>query len=261
MKIEFSKYKRVFAFGCSFTNYIYPTWADIIANEMPDAQFYNFAKNGGGNLLITSRLAEANHRFKFSETDLVMVMYTTSFREDRYINGSWVSKGNIYNQDFYPMRTFVAPFCQPTGMIIRDLAMIETSSQYIKSLPSDSLLLKAAPMDSELSWAMDSHILNIYKDLINSFPITLYESEFPNGWGKGIPINENDGSIHYDSHPVTKDYYNYLLNLGINLTDRSKKYVEEASTKLNRCKYRGIDFPREFPELDAWKNLSGKVMF
>ena len=48
MHIDFNKYKRVFAFGCSFTNYIYPTWADLIMHEMPSAECYNFGKAGGG---------------------------------------------------------------------------------------------------------------------------------------------------------------------------------------------------------------------
>ena len=44
------KYKRFFAFGCSFTNYYWPTWADIIGQ---DSNFYeNWAQPGAGNHFI-----------------------------------------------------------------------------------------------------------------------------------------------------------------------------------------------------------------
>lgn len=97
-KLEFSKYKRFFAFGCSFTKYCWPTWADIVSKEMPDAEYVNCGLHGSGNQLISYRIAEANTRYKFTDTDLVMVLWSTYFREDRWVNGKWLAHGNIYNQ-------------------------------------------------------------------------------------------------------------------------------------------------------------------
>ena len=34
MIFDWTKYKRFFTFGCSFTCYMWPTWADIISKEM-----------------------------------------------------------------------------------------------------------------------------------------------------------------------------------------------------------------------------------
>ena len=60
MITEFKKYKRLFAFGCSFTCYIYPTWADIIYQSLnEDCEFYNCGRSGGGNLFISHRITEA----------------------------------------------------------------------------------------------------------------------------------------------------------------------------------------------------------
>jgi hypothetical protein len=67
MNVDFTKYKRFFAFGCSFTCYIWPTWADVVSKEMPQAKFYNLGKTGAGNLCISSKVAEANNRFKFTD--------------------------------------------------------------------------------------------------------------------------------------------------------------------------------------------------
>ena len=49
---EFKKYKRVFAFGCSFTCYRWPTWADLIGKQCEGAEFRNYGKSGAGNLFI-----------------------------------------------------------------------------------------------------------------------------------------------------------------------------------------------------------------
>ena len=52
-----SKYKRFFAIGCSFTEWFWPTWANIIAEEHPHLEFKSYAKPGAGNLYISTMLA------------------------------------------------------------------------------------------------------------------------------------------------------------------------------------------------------------
>ena len=48
--------KRLFAFGCSFTGYGWPTWADIIGQSFD--YYENWGKSGIGNYLISSRVVE-----------------------------------------------------------------------------------------------------------------------------------------------------------------------------------------------------------
>ena len=82
---------------------MWPTWADIVSKEMPDAEFYNFGLSGGGNPLISYRVAETNNRYKFTDTDLVMIMFSTYCREDRWVTDrKWIAGGNIFNNKFYP---------------------------------------------------------------------------------------------------------------------------------------------------------------
>jgi len=265
VKIPFDKYKRVFAFGCSFTSCNYPTWANILANEMPDAEFYNFGASGGGNLFIAASITEANVRFKFCDTDLVMVMYSTSFREDRHVNGKWQLFGNIYNQPFYPMKTFVVPFCQPVGMLIRDLALIQMSAQYVRSLPCDNLLLKVASVLDESSKAPNFHqeddhqVVELYRNCLDSFPPTLCETEFPNGLRKGITVMR-DKKLYTDMHPLTDSYYNYLLKIGVNLTERAEQYVDDSMIKLSQCRD-FEDFGKIFPEIAEQRECRNRIMF
>ena len=93
MITDLKKYKRIFAFGCSFTSYLYPTWADIIYKSMnPDVEFYNLGKSGGGNLFISHRIVEANKKYEFTENDLVVVMWSTHARIDFYKTGLLILK-------------------------------------------------------------------------------------------------------------------------------------------------------------------------
>lgn len=261
MFFDWGKYKRIFAFGCSFTNYAYPTWADIIANEA-GCKFYNFGKPGMGNLAISSRIAEANKRFTFTDTDLIMVMYSTAFREDRWINGFWETHGNIFNyhhEHAFYSGDFVKKYVDPAGCIIRDLSMIELSTQYIKSMPCDTLILKSAPLEVEADYMLDDHPLksiarmafSLYSELWESMPPSLQETMFPDGWKIGTEMINEDGKVFADHHPTTIDYYNYLIKLGINLSDKSARYVENAEQILKETTHK-VDLGYKFPEIQRY---------
>lgn len=62
---------RCFAFGCSFTQWFYPTWADIIGKNY--TEFYNYGKGALSNETIGRRFIEIDSLNHFNENDLVVV--------------------------------------------------------------------------------------------------------------------------------------------------------------------------------------------
>jgi len=68
---------RLFTFGCSFTSYIWPTWADFVALNFDTHQ--NWANAGAGNYFISSRLYECNSVNKLTKDDTVLVMFSQYF--------------------------------------------------------------------------------------------------------------------------------------------------------------------------------------
>lgn len=233
--IDYSKYRRFFTFGCSFTRYSWATWADILAQEMPQAEFYNFGRGGGGNLFISSRIAEANVRYKFCETDLVAVMFTTFTREDRWVNGSWLTLGNIYNQDSYP-KAWVEKFADEIGYLIRDLSLIELSSQYLLGLPCRSICMAARPFSEAFEGPDREHlntqmIIDRYHHLQQRV-ITLYDIEQDIIDGKTGHSFYHDGQWRVDGHPRPLQYLRYLEKAGINLTHRGRDYATERERLL-----------------------------
>src|SRR5210317_538525 len=90
---------RLFTFGCSYTKYHWPTWADIIARDL-DCEFENWGMSGIGNVAIQHKLMECDLKNKFKEDDLILVAWSGWSREDRYL-GEWVPRGNALSNPFF----------------------------------------------------------------------------------------------------------------------------------------------------------------
>lgn len=242
MSFDFNKYKRVFAFGCSFTNYYWPTWADIMAYEMPNAKFYNYGRSGAGNLFIANKVAEASSRFEFEETDLIMIMWTTLCREDRYFHGDWCLPGNIFTQGIYN-KEFVERFCDPKGYLVRDLGLIKMTNSFLGTVKADTLVTACQPFDAQQSRdhynRLDPSVLEIlrfYKSMIKEIPPTMFDLEMNGEWENGHEYYDANHGNFPDYHPNPLRYYNYLTKLGIKLSDTTKQFAEESTVKLKSTK-------------------------
>lgn len=94
------KYKRLFTFGCSLTSYSPPTWADIISWDL-NIPTQNWGQSGIGNVGIFHKMVECDIRNKFTEDDLILVLWSSWTREDRYKEYSWLAGGTIFNNPYY----------------------------------------------------------------------------------------------------------------------------------------------------------------
>ena len=163
---------RLFAFGCSFTSYTWPTWADILAKDFDF--FENWGKTGGGNQFIANSIVECHIKNKFTKKDTVCIMWSNMAREDRYVNGSWLSPGNIFTQGIYP-KSYVKKFADVRGYYIRDLATIYMIDQLLTNIGCQVVMMSivpiACPMD--LIGDLKSTTINSYdykfQDLLTAY--------------------------------------------------------------------------------------------
>lgn len=264
---DFSKYKRLFTFGCSCTKYKWPTWAEIIKEEINDVEFYNFGKIGLGNVFIANRIVEANKRFKFTDTDLVMVMWTSFTREDRWFDGRWQGEGNIFNQGLYP-ELWVRKFADADGYLIKNYATIELVKKYLESLPSDSIMLTAWPFT-----LLENNIINekmfskkildechgLYNDTVKDIPVSV-RTWIENKLGPNNSDFHNYGHTYYignqirkDGHTNTKWYYHYLKDLNFPLTYKSRDFAYKSLELLETCKTEE-DLLQTFKECNTYIN-------
>ena len=127
-----TKPKRLFAFGCSFTNYTWTTWPTIVAMDL-DIPVYNFGSSGGGNRFMVNMLMLAHQKFHIGPDDLVMICWTNVTRECRYIGDRWNLRGNIYNQDFYSDE-FLEKYTDPVGFAMESYNYIGRAEHTLKNL-------------------------------------------------------------------------------------------------------------------------------
>lgn len=179
---------RLFTFGCSFTNFFWPTWADILGREFK--QFENWGMNGAGNCFQLYSLMECHKRNKLSTDDTVIIMWSSIDREDRWINGHWFLEGGIYNGQEPYTAEYVEKFADPTGFLIRDLAVISATRQLLDSIGCQWYFLSMVPLyyqdksfylDS-VYYDLDDQIIDLYQDDLYTIRSSIYETVFNSDW-------------------------------------------------------------------------------
>lgn len=235
--INLKKYKRIFAFGCSFTAYRWPTWADIIAVEAK-TEYYNYGLAGLGNLGIMCKIVEANARYKFNEDDLVMVMWSTYSREDRWINNGWYSMGNVWNSP-YP-DSWVKDYCDPLGHMIRDHAIINQTNRMLKDSNSGSIILRSVPFNHSDAISIGDNerlmvLSQLYQRDYDDLPMSLYDF-IGRDWSRDVvPYIDINGNLHNDSHCKPMVYYDFLESAGLQFSKTTYEYAHATTGALAQC--------------------------
>lgn len=123
---------RLFTFGCSFTQWEWPTWADIIHRDNFTG-FHNLARCGAGNVYIFVQLMDAIQNKKITADDTVMIMWSSVCREDRYIKGDWLCPGNIFTSGIFSLE-FIEKFYDVDGFYHRDIPLIHATQMILDGI-------------------------------------------------------------------------------------------------------------------------------
>lgn len=220
--------KRLFTFGCSFTSYMWPTWADILGREFDE--FQNWGRHGAGNHYIFNSLNECHARNKINENDTVIIMWSSTCREDRYLGEDWLLVGNIYNQKFYNKK-FVKDYADDRGFLIRDLAFIQSAKYMLDSIGANNVFTSMVPINSSdtgtsVSDAYD--VLSVYQDTINYIRPSVYEKIFNLDWdSRQFPIINPSFELYASmAGPDWPSYDDFLLRKFDNLSEFVVKEME-----------------------------------
>ena len=110
----------LYTYGCSFTNYLWDTWADHMGKNFDN--FVNHGQAGAGNQYILHKLTESHARNEISSTDTVAIMWSTSDRYDYIEKNKWITTGSIDRK------------YDPVGFEIRDCAFIHAAKTILDSI-------------------------------------------------------------------------------------------------------------------------------
>lgn len=106
--------KKMFSFGCSYTNYHWPTYADYIGTMFEN--YRNQGISGSGNKRIFNIVC--SHLHKFTKNDFVVIQWSGLERNDKILppthnridtfsnrridDGTWFSNGSVFeNNGFF----------------------------------------------------------------------------------------------------------------------------------------------------------------
>lgn len=241
--VDLTKYNRFFVFGCSFTNYRWPTWADIIAKQIPTTKYINAGKSGAGQMYIVSQLNQAFNHYNIGEGDLVAIMWSTFFREDRYNvqQGGWRTPGNIFTQQDYPQE-FVDNYVCRRGFMMRDLALIDTTMRMLEGASCDSFAALGVSLEDQNWYAGMApgadeeqlrlqEVIDMYSGLSSKLMPTLKDTEYPDGWRGGYAYQDTWG-WNEDYHPTVPRYLAYLEKIGFRFDETVHEYVADKHEKM-----------------------------
>lgn len=209
--------KRVFTFGCSFTHFSWPTWADIVAHDM-GVPFYNYGKEGAGNLYIHNHVMQADAALNFNQDDLVMICWSSVNREDRWCRKfGWLTPGNVFNTTIYGEK-WLSEFADPYGYAIRDYALLKSTVEFLRSRGCQFHMFSMAGLEPVNEWIMfgttpeqASELVSMYRPYLDVARPSMYELLW--GGEPGPRVTGNQRDIHpgcMDGHPHVKEHLEYL---------------------------------------------------
>jgi len=262
--------KRFFAFGCSFTAYSWPTWADLLS--VGYSEYYNYGIAGIGNRAIAERIAEAHATHNFTKDDLVIVQWSTHLRNDWYnpkivdARGvAWQTAGSLFsyqNLKLYDQKWFDTFFYEPAYLmhtynnvlLVQNLLENTNCEYYMTSIGdlrnggadlkdsdtfNENVIPRKAKTDNFAIWEDYPHLEEIYnkpiwedrKDKWLEPIMTHYMYNCPERSYQWIVGNYPNNRVADELHPSTDQYYLWLKdNL---LTKLNKTDIEDSCIDIS----------------------------
>jgi hypothetical protein len=195
---------RLFTFGCSLTNYYWPTWADILGY---DRDHQNWGLPGLGNVGIFLHVIEAGYRCNIGPEDEVVIMWTYLGREDRYVKDKWITPGNPIEE--YGENWVVKYSCEK-GSMIKELAcmasLIHVLNDWGCSYKFLSIELSEVP-DYLKKNNITDEIIKIYSNVFEVLSKPSLYKFFLEKYGQKIPPVK----LKYkDNHPTPASFLEFV---------------------------------------------------
>ena len=231
---------RLFTFGCSYTNYPWKTWADILGEEYDE--FTNYGKMNGGNDQIFFKIIKAHKEHKFTKEDTVAVCWTHALRKDEYKINKWVHKERPPVEDMGWKSWFKAginvdeQWHKTLCYISAANILLSTISKYIcfsvvdYGLGNDELLT--------MPWS-NTNTDQVFAKEINQFADKNFDSVLGIAHDQeckhriSLDIRPQDPSGGLDDHPTPKEHLHFLENImKISISESTKQKVEQWETAI-----------------------------
>lgn len=193
---------RIFTFGCSMTAYAWPTWPVILSYDLK-SPCYNFAQPGMGNVGIFHMILYADMIYKFTEDDIILILWSSWSREDRIIKGEWVNAGSVFSEHFYDKK-FIKRFWDYENDIVKNSSAIMAITKiYEKNILWQGTWYPVTVPEADDP--IDTKTTKIKKFYTKHLPqLEFYNLE--------MPVMSFSGAVP-DSHPDVKRHLNFVKEI------------------------------------------------
>lgn len=229
------KQKRCFAFGCSYTEYVWPTFADLIGCNFEE--YYNLGKSGSDNTYALNRLIDVHSLLKLDPKTDVVLFGVTSFGRFTYWHRreDWIGEGD-YN--FLPRPNDPK---QNRYLENNDYSPLWSVYRSINAIKNFKLLMTALKIPHIIYPALDNvgfclnQIYSNDRPMFDEWSIEEAENitkcynwdtsidEFTSQINNGPDVTYVTKDKFVENHPTTKTHYQYL-----------QKFTPEFDTEITR---------------------------
>lgn len=233
---------RLFTFGCSYTGYYWPTWADIIGTQFK--QHYNYGKAGCGNYFAISQLNEVNEIYNLTKDDTVLVMISSDNRAD-FIQwmGTWTATGGIYadgNFDYFG-KTFPEKIWSPLHGLHNTWICLKSMKLLLDSIGCDYRFYTAFDLDNDgydfweamFDDVYDSSVVNYDSSVLLNDRISkllssiisldsLIDKETPR-----YVFNDTITGDYFDGHPRVKEHLKWVKEVASDFYDERMESITD----------------------------------
>lgn len=193
-----------------------------------DIPVYNWGLGGIGNRAIFSRITQCDIKNKFTERDLIIVVWSSWSREDRYIQGRWNRSGNVLNNKFYD-RNFIRKYWDWENDIITSATSIISANKLFDIFFNGSIVKVSNPEDDYVPNIHDQRkiehqnqrkLLDFYADYLPD--MVYYNTDNNSFYNKTIDDPHPDIMLHKEF--VIENIYKPL---NITMKESTKRDVEK----------------------------------
>lgn len=254
------KEKRIFTFGCSFTNGLWPTWANIL---LYGNNGVNFGIAGGGMEQILHRIVECDRKYNITKDDIVIVMLTTPIRWDLLLNNDgklkWKCLGQATTSDNLKYENSLFSV---EGLIYKSLNNILLINDYLKNRDLNYHLTSINDVYNDFGDYFEDYPISDNLIELSNYVKTNVHLDFENvhtflyGNKKGWQTNAIWTDVGHDFHPTTLQNYKWMMsnlpkeiiNL-VKVTEEDINDIENTISNLNTTIKEGsLLFVKKYPE-------------
>jgi len=245
---------NLYTFGCSFSNYVWPMWPNIMS------QNYNVTKNYGhsgcGNFYIFYKATELLTSNKVKNTDTVIIQWTEPSRTDYInVNNAWPGAGNLTAELL--IKSKLDFLISDKTSLMKTLTYMVNTINLLESIGCKWYFMHMTPQSivyslENLQLFIDTHLYASYNTLIKKllpykyhFIDNISMIDFYNNKNMSLKKcfyldKKNKKNYYYDDHPLpsyTLKYIKEVVSLTIpnlNIT-KMEEYVTEVMKNFDDC--------------------------